>query len=423
MSIELRPLGVKCNIQCQYCYQNALRDAGNVPNKYDLDLMKQAIEREGGGFTLFGGEPLLVPEGDLEHLWKWGLEKYGRNGIQTNGTLINDEHIRMFRDYKVHVGVSIDGPEDLNDVRWCGTLEKTRESTEKTQCAISRLCDEGMKPSIITTLHRINASCERLPRLHEWVRSLDSMGIRNMRLHVLESDSAEVDDHYALSDEENRRAFLSFLALEPELTHLRFDVFDDLRRLLLGRDKGTTCIWNGCDPYTTEAVKGIEGFGQTSNCGRTNKDGIDFVKAEEKGYERYVALYHTPESSNGCNGCRFFSMCKGQCPGTAVDGDWRNRTEHCAFWKMQFTSIESELMRAGRLPLTQSSLLSGIERQLVNAWSEGRNISISEAMTELMTDAVWAPKLHAFYEANQFTHSYASGRVKHLDHCDSLMNH
>ncbi len=28
MSVELRPLGVQCNIQCQYCYQNPQRDAG-----------------------------------------------------------------------------------------------------------------------------------------------------------------------------------------------------------------------------------------------------------------------------------------------------------------------------------------------------------------------------------------------------------
>jgi hypothetical protein len=27
---ELRPLGVACNIQCQYCYQNPQRDAGNL---------------------------------------------------------------------------------------------------------------------------------------------------------------------------------------------------------------------------------------------------------------------------------------------------------------------------------------------------------------------------------------------------------
>ena len=74
MTVELRPLGVRCNIQCQYCYQNPQRDAGHLARSYDIELMKAAIQAEGGPFALFGGEPLLVPERDLESLWAWGLE-------------------------------------------------------------------------------------------------------------------------------------------------------------------------------------------------------------------------------------------------------------------------------------------------------------------------------------------------------------
>jgi uncharacterized protein len=49
MSVELRPLGVSCNIGCEYCYQQPQRDAGNAGGRrYDLDAMKAAIEREGG---------------------------------------------------------------------------------------------------------------------------------------------------------------------------------------------------------------------------------------------------------------------------------------------------------------------------------------------------------------------------------------
>lgn len=81
MSEEVRPLGVRCNIQCQYCYQNPPRDAGNIPHTYDLDRIKSAIVEEGGDFTLFGGEPLLVPLADLESLWAWGFERSEKNGV------------------------------------------------------------------------------------------------------------------------------------------------------------------------------------------------------------------------------------------------------------------------------------------------------------------------------------------------------
>ena len=139
MGIEVRPFGVKCNIQCQYCYQNPERDAGNTLRSYDMAKMKSALEKAGHAFTMFGGEPLMMPEKDLEELFSWGFKRFGRNSVQTNGTLINDNHVRMFHQYKVQVGVSVDGPGELNDIRWNGTLERTREATEKTHAAIERL--------------------------------------------------------------------------------------------------------------------------------------------------------------------------------------------------------------------------------------------------------------------------------------------
>jgi uncharacterized protein len=377
VSVELRPLGVACNIQCQYCYQNPQRDAGNVPRTYDLDAMKAAVVREGGPFTLFGGEGLLVPEADLEDLWAWGLEQFGSNSLQTNGVLINDAHVRMFRQYNVQVGISLDGPGELNDARWAGTLERTREATAKTEASIERLCREGMPPSLIVTLHRGNASADKLPVMHDWFRRLDAMGVTSVRLHVLEVDSEDVGTVYALTTEENVLAFSSFARLEAELTTLRLDLFDDLRNLLLGTDDDTTCVWNACDPYTTRAVQGVEGTGQASNCGRTNKDGIDFVKAARPGFERYLALYMTPQEHGGCSGCRFFLMCKGQCPGTAIDGDWRNRTEHCDLWKTLFRAQEEQLLDRGEVPLSASPDRRGIEQAFLALWAQGESTSIA----------------------------------------------
>jgi uncharacterized protein len=377
VSVELRPLGVACNIQCQYCYQNPQRDAGNVPRSYDIEAMKAAVEEEGGSFTLFGGEALLVPEDDLEALWAWGLERYGSNGIQTNGVLINDAHVRMFRKYKVEVGISIDGPGELNDARWAGTLARTREATAKTEAAIERLCREGMPPSLIVTLHRGNATADKLPTMHDWMRRLEAMGVTSLRLHVLEVDEDDVGAAYALSTEENLIAFASFVPLEAELTALRMDLFDDMRNLLLGTDDETTCVWNACDPYTTRAVRGVEGHGQASNCGRTNKDGIDFVKASTEGFERYLALYHTPQEHGGCADCRFFLMCKGQCPGTAIDGDWRNRTEHCDLWKTLFRQLEEQLLDAGQIPVSASPERRDLEAVFLEMYAGGNANSIA----------------------------------------------
>ncbi|MBI5905854.1 MAG: radical SAM protein [Deltaproteobacteria bacterium] len=377
MTIEVRPLGVHCNIGCQYCYQNPQRDVGHSTRPYDIDLMKKAILAEGGAFSIFGGEPLLVPLEDLENLWAWGLAQFRRNGIQTNGVLITDGHIRLFKSYRVQVGISIDGPGPLNDVRWNGTLSKTRKATALTEQAIERLCDEGIPPSLIITLHKDNATVDRLPVLIDWIRYLETRGVRSVRLHLLESENPEIRSLYGLTEDENTQVLLKLLEVERTLRCLRFDIFNDMRRMLMGQDDKVTCIWAGCDPYTTSAVRGVEGQGQRSNCGRTNKDGIDFVKAPCVGYERYLALFHTPQENGGCSGCRFFLMCKGNCPGTAIGGDWRNRTEHCEVWKGVYKVLERELIRTGKKPLSASLERTALERAHIESWARGKQVTMA----------------------------------------------
>jgi uncharacterized protein len=373
MTVELRPLGVRCNIRCEYCYQNPIRDVGSS-RRYDIEAMKAAVEREGGPFTLFGGEPLMLPRKDLETLFAWGLEKYGSNTIQSNGSLINADHVRMFRQYRVLVGISIDGPGELNDIRWAGNLVATRRATAKTEAAIELLCQEGLAPSLIVTLHRGNADADRLPVLMDWFCRLDRMGVKSVRLHILEVEDSEVRRKYALTTQENIDAYLQLADLEKRFQQMTFDVFTELSRLLMLDDHRATCVWAACDPYTTAAVRGVEGTGQRSNCGRTNKDGIDFVKADTPGFERYIALYYTPQVHGGCQGCRFFLMCKGQCPGTSIEGDWRNRTEYCDVWKALFTRFEAQLVDQGKTPMSlRPDELEVLETRAVNAWASGQN--------------------------------------------------
>src|SRR5947207_15122107 len=52
MGVELRPFGVACNLACTYCYQNPMRESGNLRQTYDMAKMKAALEREGSSFIL-----------------------------------------------------------------------------------------------------------------------------------------------------------------------------------------------------------------------------------------------------------------------------------------------------------------------------------------------------------------------------------
>ena len=228
-------------------------------------------------------------------------DSFGYNIIQTNGTLINDEHIRLFKAYKVSVGVSIDGPGELNDVRWHGTLEQDPRGHRQERAGDRAPVSRGL--SAEPHRHAAPRQCRGGPAARSCsvgFTSWSEWAYVRVRLHLLESESEAVRAKYALTVEENVAALLGIAALRRNLKSLEFDLFADMRRMLLGQDESSACVWNACDPYTTQAVQGVEGHGQRSNCGRTNKDGIDFVKGDKPGYERYLALYATPQQAGGC---------------------------------------------------------------------------------------------------------------------------
>jgi uncharacterized protein len=390
MSVELQPLGVQCNLKCSYCYQNPMRDAGNEAGPgYDLDAMMAAAVAEGAGrsngrggatgVTLFGGEPLLLPIAEVRQLFEKARAIGAPIGIQTNGTLITDAHVALFKEFSVGVGVSMDGPDELNDTRWNGNLESTRALTARSQTALERLLDEGMNPSLIVTLTVVNAgTSERVDRLVAWLTTFAARGLRWANLHHLEVDGPLVREHQALSQEQLVAALRRIAETRPSELHIV--PLDAYRRLLLGDDEQDNCVWHACDPYTTSAVRAIDGQGVRGNCGRTNKDGVTWVKADTAGHERQLALYFTPREHGGCAGCRFFFACKGECPGTAQQGDWRNRTEHCATIEAMLEGTEAALLREGREPLSLSLRRPQVEATLLQAWAAGRNMTIASAL-------------------------------------------
>lgn len=394
MSIEIRPGGVTCNLKCAYCYQNPYREAGNFnAGKPDLEAMKKTLKKAvksgyGNRFSVFGGEALVNPPELLEELWKFGLEELNQtsNGIQTNGALINDEWIRLFKKYNVHVGFSIDGPDELNDARWAGSLESTREQTEKSISNLKRVLAEGLSASLIVTLHRDNIGTDdRVERLKSWLKEIHEEGVKNIRIHVL-----EVDD-----DLSRRLYYVPFDRLvsvlldlwkwsRTEIPELQIDIFTDiLNEFEKADDNRATCLWRACDVYNTSSVYGVEGDGSTSNCGRVGKDGVPWIKADGTYHVRPIALYHTPPELGGCEGCEYFVYCKGNCPGTGLDRDWRNKSEYCGVWKTLFAVLEKALIDEGKTPLLtkEPQLRKAAEQELVKAWYRGENISLGQAVS------------------------------------------
>ena len=376
MSVEVNVVGTQCKLACSYCYQLPVRQATKnrapVLNHEAIQTAVLAANPGPAGFSVFGGEPLLAKVEDLERIWAFGLERYGSNGIQTSGAPITEEHLALFKRYKVHVGFSIDGPGALNDARVAGSPAATRAATAHSIAMMGRCLTDGIGCSLIVTLHRLNAAPDRLPELLDWFRKLDAAGLSNARLHLLERDGPG-GERLALTDEENTAALFAARDLQEEM-RLRFDVFSDIENKLRDQGGSASCVWNGCDPWTTPAVHGIEADGSRSLCQRVHKDGQKWSPADSRSNIRQQVLWSTPQNQGGCNGCRFFLQCGGHCPGTAIDGDWRNRTLDCRTWFALMERIEGEMVSRGESPASLApDLEARIERSLTlsNAGGHG----------------------------------------------------
>ena len=126
--VMLKPAGSQCNLRCSYCYyleKGRLYQTATGHTMSDELLEKfirQYMEAQTMPevlFTWHGGEPLLRPIDFYRRALQ--LQRiYGRgrpvaNCIQTNGTLLNDEWCRFFRENNFLVGISIDGPQPFHD--------------------------------------------------------------------------------------------------------------------------------------------------------------------------------------------------------------------------------------------------------------------------------------------------------------------
>ena len=260
----------------------------------------------------------------------------GCTGMQTNGTLIDDEHIEMFKTYRAGIGVSIDGPGQLNDYRM------NADQTDLVIGNIGAMRKHGIAVSVISVMHDLNCTGAGLQKFKEFGEWLYMIGIPNVNCHFMQGGK-----------ESYVEGFLELAEWLKDRPHLRWQPFLDMTNLLAGRRDNVLCLWRGCDPYNTTAVQSVENDGSLSNCGRLTGSGPNWLKSrQESAQTRQQSLAQTPQEYGGCKGCRFLSVCSGGCPGEAIDGDWRNRTTHCRTIKALFRFYEDAMLDQEMVPAT-----------------------------------------------------------------------
>lgn len=124
LSVLIKPASSLCNLRCKYCFyldESKLRshDSYGIMQEEVLEKLIEEISfamEEGGtvNISFQGGEPTLA---GLDYFRRF-ISLMGKNdkiriiySIQTNGTMINEEWARFFKENSFLVGVSLDGYE------------------------------------------------------------------------------------------------------------------------------------------------------------------------------------------------------------------------------------------------------------------------------------------------------------------------
>ena len=182
-----------CNLRCGYCYYAEREDAYDPRTRMSEEVAEQSVEtllRDGPDgepihLHLFGGEPLLAPE-LLMHTVRYAARRAAECGkgatfeVTTNGTRLSDEIVAFLNEHKVNVGISFDGPPDVQDVARPAAPGKS--SYEMAEPGIRRLLESRKGTDLEDLVHCSVVVTKNEPNLVRIVEHLEDMGFRNILL-------------------------------------------------------------------------------------------------------------------------------------------------------------------------------------------------------------------------------------------------
>jgi uncharacterized protein len=127
--IFAKPAGPACNLGCLYCYYLKKEhlypktESFRMPNDILEEYIVQHIDASPGpviNFSWHGGEPTVLGLDYFRQIVSLQRKHQPSkrriaNGIQTNGTLLDDEWCRFLAAEDFAVGLSLDGPREMHD--------------------------------------------------------------------------------------------------------------------------------------------------------------------------------------------------------------------------------------------------------------------------------------------------------------------
>lgn len=165
--VMVKPVGGTCNLACAYCYYRS-KTALYPGSRFQMDeallenFIRQYVEAQRVPETIFawqGGEPLLAGKRFFERAVALQDEYCPagmtiRNALQTNGTLLDEEWCRFFRQRNFLIGISLDGPCEVHDVY--RRDKEGRPTFRRAMRGVALLREYGGEFNVLAAVHAAN---------------------------------------------------------------------------------------------------------------------------------------------------------------------------------------------------------------------------------------------------------------------------
>ncbi len=252
----------RCNLNCKYCYRGT---AGSAV--MSRDVADSAIElldpMEGAHVQITGGEPLL--HCDLVEYIAWKIRKTMRKvtiGIQTNGTLMNEEFTGIVKKYDLQVGVSLDGRKEVN--------ESIRGQSSSVFAGLALLQKNNVEFRTTTVVSNLNVN-----HIHEIPFILSAFeNSRGMALDMLVAKGMSMENDVTFPEREELERALNRL-----IDNIKF--INRMRKVPLQlREINKVCEYNNSKSYC-HAEKGeslaVSPTGELYPCGQVIDDRLFYM--------------------------------------------------------------------------------------------------------------------------------------------------
>ena len=164
LSLLIKPVSGLCNMRCIYCFYADVADRRQIRSygRMSRDTVKGILHSLCGdlsqgdvlGIAFQGGEPTLAGIDFYRDFFaaadEWLPDIAVRWSFQTNGLLLNTEWCRLFRERKVLVGLSVDGPPGTHNAQRPDLAGKG--SYQRVHAAMELLRRSGVEYNILTVL-------------------------------------------------------------------------------------------------------------------------------------------------------------------------------------------------------------------------------------------------------------------------------